>query len=268
MKNTLIILLIPFLFSCGQTCERANETKETILLADREAPIGWVYLRIFKDSTFEFETRGFRTCNIYSGTAKIIQDTIYFNYSDSIPKAGTTAIYSDNSVEYINGKYAERVDIKLSKLSHNQLKISDLEYFNIRQSISNKDSLLKVKPIDFLKSLTHRKLEKGTKTNKIINTLTFNNTIQNEWVTKQDVEQLIELIYNQDIAETPWPMISSQMPMINSTVGIEAMHLITIYKDSTFHYPSMCSTYYLCKPEEQNEKAKEFDKWWKEHNKE
>jgi hypothetical protein len=58
------------------------------------------------------------------------------------------------------------------------------------------------------------------------------------------------------------------MPMVNSTVGIEAMHLISIYKDTTFHYPSLCSTYYLCKPEEQVKKAKEFEIWWKEEIKE
>ena len=265
MKNILIIIIAFLLFACGQTSERNSKEKEPLLLADREAPLGWIYLRIYKDSTFEFESRGLRTSKIYSGIANIAIDTIYFDYNDSIPRVGTKAVYSDKFVAYTNGEYPERVGIKLSELNYNPLKISQKKYIEIQLAISNKDSLLKIKPIDFLKSLSHRKLKKGTETHKIINTLPFNNTIKNEWVTKQDVEQLMKLIYNQDIAETPWPMISSQMPMINSTVGIEAMHLITIYKDTTFHYPSLCSTYYLCKPENQIETAKEFENWWKEH---
>ena len=95
---------------------RKNET--AILLADREAPLGWIYLRIFRDSSFEFESRGLeRRGTIYAGKAKITADTIFFNYQDSIPKAGTIAIYSDKYVAYINGTYPERVEISSNKLS-------------------------------------------------------------------------------------------------------------------------------------------------------
>jgi hypothetical protein len=215
MKNILAIALLTCLLSsCGEINKRVGESKEPILLADREAPLGWVYLRIFKDSTFEFENRGLRTVTVYSGKVKITPDTLYFEYLDSIPKAGSKAIYSDKYVAYTNGEYPERVEIKLTELIYNPLKIDNQKYFEIQKALFSKDSLLNIKPIDFLKSLAHGKLEKGTETNKIINTIPVNIFMHNEWVTKDDVGELMTLIYNQDISRTPWPMISSQMPSL------------------------------------------------------
>jgi hypothetical protein len=116
MRTQITILTtIILLFSCGQS-QREENKKDPILLADREAPIGWVYLRIYTDSTFEFESRGLRTSTIYKGRAKITTDTIFFMYNDSVPKAGDKAVYLENSIVYTNGKYRERVEIKLNKL--------------------------------------------------------------------------------------------------------------------------------------------------------
>ena len=91
--------------------------KETILLADREAPLGWVYLRVFKDKTFEFESRGLeRRGDIYSGIVELKNDTLYFKYSNSIPKAGNKAILTERFVSYFNGEYPERLEVKKSEL--------------------------------------------------------------------------------------------------------------------------------------------------------
>ena len=79
---TTLLLIILLLSSCGQSEKKSREIeKEPILLADREAPLGWVYLRIYSDSTFEFESRGLRTSSIYPGKAVIIADSIFFEYS-------------------------------------------------------------------------------------------------------------------------------------------------------------------------------------------
>ncbi len=119
MKNILAITILIFILSsCWERNKRDYENKEPILLADREAPLGWVYLRIYKDSTFEFENRGLRFGTIYLGKVKITADTLYFEYTDSVPKAGSKAIYSDKYVSYVNGDYPERVEIKLSKLNY------------------------------------------------------------------------------------------------------------------------------------------------------
>jgi hypothetical protein len=113
IKYPIILFTLSFILtSCNQ-----KEEKETLLMADREAPLGWVYLRIYKDNTFEFESRGLeRRGNIYNGSVKIINDTLHFKYLDSIPKPGTNAILSKNSVSYFGGEYPETLIIKKNLL--------------------------------------------------------------------------------------------------------------------------------------------------------
>ena len=109
MKPIIIILI---LFLTLTSCNRTDK-KETLLLADREAPLGWVYLRVYKDKTFEFESRGLeRSGEIYSGTVELKNDTIYFQYYDSVPKAGNKATLTEKFVSYFSGEYPEKLDIK------------------------------------------------------------------------------------------------------------------------------------------------------------
>ena len=115
MKLT-IKLIIGLLLIISCSTKNKEERKELIIQADREAPLGWIYLRIYQDSTFEFESRGLRTSTIYKGKAEIDKYQIQFNYTDSIPKAGSLAIYDKNTFYYTNGSYPERVGITLTKL--------------------------------------------------------------------------------------------------------------------------------------------------------
>lgn len=58
------------------SCE--NEKKE-VLLADREAPLGWVYLKMYDDKSFEFISQGMmRDKDIYMGNYELKNDTLYF----------------------------------------------------------------------------------------------------------------------------------------------------------------------------------------------
>lgn len=107
------IILFILIFSCKQN---ARFEKEPILLADREAPLGWIYLRIYEDSTFEFISAGLRSKTVYPGEVTIKNDTLFFHYIDSIPKAGSIAVFKSNAVAYINGSYPERIEIKLNKI--------------------------------------------------------------------------------------------------------------------------------------------------------
>src|SRR5688572_26076367 len=87
------VVILTLLSSCNSRTSDKMESKKAILLADREAPLGWIYLRIYEDSTFEFESRGLeRQGTIYPGTIDLIGDTIVFHYRDSIPIAGDKAI--------------------------------------------------------------------------------------------------------------------------------------------------------------------------------
>lgn len=111
------IIIIAFNFLVLVQCKSKMQKKNPILLADREAPLGWVYLRIFEDSTFEFESRGLeRKGDIYPGTVRITRDTLFFSYTDSIPNAGQTAVYNSTRVAYIDGKYPENMEIRLNKI--------------------------------------------------------------------------------------------------------------------------------------------------------
>lgn len=117
MKCIFVTLTIILLSSCRDSKTTETEKKEPILLADREAPLGWVCLRVYADSTFEFESRGLeRRGTIYPGTIQLNGDTISFHYSDSIPKAGDRAILTDRTVAYFGGEHSESVEIKLNKL--------------------------------------------------------------------------------------------------------------------------------------------------------
>lgn len=116
MKYSFFLILTILFFGC----QKEVKEKQPILLADREAPLGWVYLRIYADSTFEFERKGLeRKGDIFNGRAKITNDTIFFHYKDSIPYAGTKAVYKKGSVAYTDGKNGmhESLQIKLSKLN-------------------------------------------------------------------------------------------------------------------------------------------------------
>jgi hypothetical protein len=96
----------------------ASKEKQAILLAERKAPLGWVYLEMYKDDSFKFISRGlFRDEHIYKGTFKLNKDTILFHYDDSIPKAGKTAILSTYGVSYIDGSYRESLKSTLNKLN-------------------------------------------------------------------------------------------------------------------------------------------------------
>lgn len=106
-------LLFLYLISCSIS---SNKQKINILIADREAPLGWVYLKIYSDSSFEFISKGLRDQDVYPGVVKIIKDTLHFIYTDSIPRAGKTAIIKKKTVSYIEGEYPESLNIKLNEL--------------------------------------------------------------------------------------------------------------------------------------------------------
>ena len=77
-----------------------------------------MYLRIYNDNTFEFESRGLeRKGDVYSGMLELKNDTLYFNYNDSIPKAGDRAVLTEKSDSYFNGEYPESLMIRKNELN-------------------------------------------------------------------------------------------------------------------------------------------------------
>ncbi|MBL1220331.1 hypothetical protein JET18_05745 [Chryseobacterium sp. L7] len=117
MKVTvkLAFLYLFFIFVIG--CKNDKTERKTVLLADREAPLGWIYLKMYDNETFEFISRGVRVDeDIYSGTYSFKNDTLYFKYKNSIPKAGSKAIIEKGFINYLDGAYPESIQIKSNNL--------------------------------------------------------------------------------------------------------------------------------------------------------
>ena len=98
------------------SCKR-DLIKDGILMAEREAPIGFNHLRVFRDSTFEFEYKSFPNSKLHSGKIRIKNDTIIFKYDDSIPAFGDKAIIDGKKLIYTNGNYNEILEIWLDSIS-------------------------------------------------------------------------------------------------------------------------------------------------------
>jgi hypothetical protein len=114
MRIPTTILTLLLFIGCNSIENKKVEKQEPNLLADREAPLGWVYLRTYPDSSFEFILTGLRDRTVYPGNYRIQEDTIFFDYTDSIPKLNSTkAIYRNGSIVYLDGTYYEV--LKISK---------------------------------------------------------------------------------------------------------------------------------------------------------
>ncbi len=150
--------------------------------------------------------------------------------------------------------------------------IEDIEftdYNKIGRYIFNEtpDSLYTINPIDFLRYLgTTKYLPKKDKfiEDLSVHMIPFKISLDKKWLTEKDIDTLIHYVKSKEIARMPFSLLSSQIPLEKTTVGIEAMHLISLYKTDNFNYPSLCSTFYFCKPANQDKLADEFIKWWTE----
>ncbi len=113
-KIILLVGILGILTSCNQK----RNTYDLILYAERETPLGWIHLVVYKDSTFEYISRGIGIKDIWKGKAFIKKDSIRFKYFDSIPTVGEKAYYTEKYIDYLDGKSNGRIKIKFSKLKH------------------------------------------------------------------------------------------------------------------------------------------------------
>ena len=92
--------IINFLILLGLTsCVEGSEPQmKANLIAQREAPVGWVRFKTYPDSTFVY-TRG-RGDGTHMGTYKLKGDTLYLSSTDTSMHCEKVFI-GDNSVEFI-----------------------------------------------------------------------------------------------------------------------------------------------------------------------
>ena len=120
MKNVLPFLIL-INFSCSPKDNGAidikKDSRQPILLATNEAPLGWERLRIYIDSTFEFESAGIGSRNLIKGEVSIIKDTIYFSTANTSSKLGPIAIIKKHQVQYSYSDSARIMDITKSRIN-------------------------------------------------------------------------------------------------------------------------------------------------------
>ncbi|GGD31509.1 hypothetical protein GCM10011343_22110 [Flavobacterium orientale] len=122
-------------------------------------------------------------------------------------------------------------------------------------SYSNADSISKITPIDLL-----RYLITGTADSESdIKLIKY--TIPKSWITKENVTQLMPFVYAKKKSRQIQSIMSSFASPKNSTIGLEAMHLINLYRNQNYNYPELC---FLCHSKKtQNEMADDYSSWWK-----
>lgn len=158
MKNIRIYQLIIFVLCGGISCSSNNDIKpktdnrQPVLLATNEAPLGWERLRIYIDSTFEFESYGVNAQELIKGMVNISNDTLYFDFISSQAKLNRIATYNERTVEYIVNDSRRSMDITKSRINesgYDVIPISEIKEILISTFEStNLDSLVNSKEDD------------------------------------------------------------------------------------------------------------------------
>jgi hypothetical protein len=120
-------------------------------------------------------------------------------------------------------------------------------------SYESADSIYKISPIDLLRYLISEK--QNTESN--IKLIKY--SITKSWITKKHVTELMKFIHAGKKSRQIQSNMSNLATQRFSTLGLEAMHLINLYKIQNYKYPGL-NVGFLEKP--QKEMAKDFDEWW------
>ena len=87
----------------GCTNNSTNHKPSVVLHASREAPIGWLNLTLFDDSTFVANSLGTRGDGEYSGTYLRQYDTVFLYYTSKEPQAfGRQLLIKRGRIDFID----------------------------------------------------------------------------------------------------------------------------------------------------------------------
>ncbi|MEC4005531.1 hypothetical protein OX283_012750 [Flavobacterium sp. SUN052] len=275
LKYYLLFVLIPFLTNGQETSE--------IILAEGFYSNGWensTFYEIKGNKIIDFSWLEFdKSIKFLSSTEKIIfEDNLDGVYIKFYGRRKTGKYYGHLGIAKSLVTVTEILEIdssktlsifsSLKKTSEKKIiPLDSITWEKINNSKFNRinDSLIKIKPINFLRYLTTTNFKNNLIQNRdssFAPSICFYNRINKNWITKDDVEQLMNYIKSKEFAYIPYSVLSSAASTEKSTVGIEAMHLIKIYRNKEFYYPDLCSTVYFCKPENQDKLAQEYIIWW------
>ncbi len=139
MKNKILYFLILSLFiNCKKDkIKIEKQTKiEQIYAENNYGMFGKINLKIYSDSTYtcvRYETSpNYEKTEKFNGFLKIVKDTINFFPFDFKPNNSTKAVIKNNFVEFVDGEFPLKIEIKRNKLkSKNSLKFDKIKDYAI-----------------------------------------------------------------------------------------------------------------------------------------
>jgi hypothetical protein len=117
-KNGLYVLLLSLTFLSFTGCKKknpVNKDKTLALTAISDASVGGLFLNIYKDSSFDFTAQSMLHTNSFQGKIEWKNDTIYFIYENKIPDIGTKAIFTPNTIAFVEGTHPESLLIRFNQ---------------------------------------------------------------------------------------------------------------------------------------------------------
>ena len=125
MKNKILYILILTLFlNCKREKTKiVKETKIEQIFAENDYGIfgGTINLKIYSDSSYickkNEKSPEYEKSEIFSGRYKIINDTIHFFPSDFRLINATKAVIKNNFIEFVDGEFPLRIEIKRNQLN-------------------------------------------------------------------------------------------------------------------------------------------------------
>lgn len=116
MKSCNLIISLSFALSviaCGSPSDEAKVGSQTVLSANREAPIGWVKFDAYSDSTF---TYSLSSRDKYHGTYSRKGDTLLLTCADSTIGIDTVVV-EDTSLKFVGEQTPGYAGITINTLT-------------------------------------------------------------------------------------------------------------------------------------------------------
>ncbi len=140
------------------------------------------------------------------------------------------------------------------------ISLSEEEWLRVDKIISEKsfENLDLISPIDLLRYLaTENHLSDSD-----IKSLKY--FIPKSWIKKEHIKQLMQLIYSEKKSRQITNSKTCCAKPGYSTVGLEAMHLLNLYKIENYNYPALTFLMTEVGKKSQIDMIEDYNNWWKE----
>ena len=140
------------------------------------------------------------------------------------------------------------------------ISLNEEEWLRVDKILSEKssESINLISPIDLLRYLA----TENHLSNSNVKSLKY--FIPKSWIKKSHVNQLMLLIYSKKKSRQITNSMACCAEPDYSTVGLEAMHLINLYKIQNYNYPALTFLMTEVGRKSQIEMIRDYENWWSE----